>query len=105
MFFQIYKILKTPYGKNSHRVCLDEQWTIKKDCIFQNYNDACEYIIDKNFKKAPESFLDGYLKGKVKKEDILNEKYLIYNSYFIDYPPIEKIKKKLKNEGIKIVNR
>ena len=102
--FEVYKIIKTAYGGNSHAVCRDEKWYTHFDKNFEDYDKAIEYIITENIKHAPPFFLGALITNKAKKSEILEEKYLYYNTHFIGKPPYNKIKKSIGDQGVKHIN-
>ena len=105
--YPVYKIKVR--GDSSGRFTIDrrETWLISKNQTFDLRKDAENYV--KNKTRNSGEFLN-YTRS-TKKEDFKNylnkflkeDKYLTDRRWFVDCPPIEKIKDGLKNDGIFIV--
>jgi hypothetical protein len=115
MNIQVYKIETFPAGNNHFGINRNENWSIIKDKEFENIDDAKEYVIIKSrlVTELP-IFIISYrlLEMENNSNDetkFINDfcfdddKYIKYRRYFIGYPPIDKIKESLKNDGIHIL--
>lgn len=103
----IYKIEKYPGGKNTYTVSREEIWKTKEFMKLADeksaqrmFRDLCEqsqefkiWIVDSDPSKRKE-----YLE-----EFCTSEKHLTKRTYFIGFPPLDKIKEQITQNGIQII--
>lgn len=111
MTFEVYSINTYDTFSNTYCTNRHETWEVTIEKVFDDKDEAEKYVIVKSkqlprFKILSENLLDEE-KDKFALEFCFghinnNLTYLKYNRYFIGKPPINKIKKSLRLDGVVI---
>lgn len=105
---QIYRITITPSSTNAFSVGRTDTWTLQKDKLFTNFDEARNYVITQNcvHSELPRFLID--LPSIEEKETFIEnfcfkETHLHLQRYFIGKPSKIKIQNSLKNIGINFI--
>jgi hypothetical protein len=95
--FQTYFLEKYPIQSNAYTVSRSETWSFRKDRLFDDLEEAEEYIRNKN-RYTPEFVLQAEGVTGPQREELLDRfsftnEYLMKRRYFIDPLPRDEIKK------------
>jgi hypothetical protein len=110
MSFQVYRIETFDNKGNSHAICREENWIVKKDQSFDTLEDALEYIRNKTkmVTHLPTLLID--VKSQEEKRKIIDDfcfhdpVYTSYRRYFLNKPCLREIKAALQKHGIQVKN-
>jgi hypothetical protein len=109
----VYRIQVFDVQSNKYSVGREESWTLKQDKVFDNEQEAREYVLDKNRIHSDMVRLGAHLimqknDAELQKyyEDFCfnDDRYLRHRRYFLGKPSANKIREQLRQNGIRVLS-
>ena len=106
--YVVFKLFTVDTFGNSHALNRDESWTLMRDRIFNNLEEAKQYVIDKNRVHSDMVNLGFNLKDTEKDTFydefcFTNDKYVHKRRYFLGAPDKKKIIQNLREDNLKVI--
>jgi len=104
--FQTYYLEKYPIQSNAYSVSRSENWSFRKEKLFENLEEAKEFVRDKNRYTPEFVLLAEHLKGEQRDELLerfcFSNQYLLKQKYFIEPLPIAELKEEINKNYFSI---
>ena len=106
--FEIYRIRPSCAPNNEYKINRDEVWNVSRVETFDILTEAKRFVIEKNrlhsdLVKFEYTLKEEQIPDFLERFCFTDDKYLTDRRFFLGYPPIEKIKKALIKDGIKVL--
>lgn len=100
---KVYRIDRTTVKGNHFGLAREEKWTVNVDADFQTLDEAESYVVKMNkAHHAVDLNLQGLNPDEIKHRCLYDEKWFHKKTYFLDQPPLEKIRSLLMDDGVHI---
>lgn len=98
---KVYRIDRTTIKGNHFGLGREEKWSVKLDADFETVEEAESYVLQMNkAHHAVDLNLSALIDDEIKKRCLYDEEWAHRKTYFLEYPPIDKIKSLLLEDGI-----
>jgi hypothetical protein len=108
MSYQVYRIHTVPSGTNAFGVCRDETWALQTDRIFDDVEEARDYVIVQNRIHTELPSLLMSMDTETEREAFVTafcfgDTHLHLQRYFLGKPNMAAIQHALKTNGVHVI--